>query len=180
MEVVSATMAAALELYLDPVATARLRTLWNALEAEGVPTLRDLTHRKHRPHLSITSADVLDGPAVEAALQGLAIAPPIKLTFDHIGQFLGRVLWLGPVPTAELLTHHAAVHGRLAAAGIETGSFYQPGAWVPHCTLSMRVPLVRMTDAIRLCLDMLPLEATIVGAAVADHARDLYHPLPTA
>ncbi|MFD0597732.1 hypothetical protein ACFQZ4_40090 [Catellatospora coxensis] len=70
MGVLFPTVAAALELYLDPVATARLRTLWNALEAEGVPTLRDLTHRKHRPHLSITSADVLDGPAVEAALRG--------------------------------------------------------------------------------------------------------------
>jgi len=42
-----------------------------------------------------------------------------------------------------------------------------------HRTLST---LVRMTDAIRLCLDMLSLEATITGATVAD----LYHPLPAA
>ncbi|GHJ48660.1 2'-5' RNA ligase [Catellatospora sp. TT07R-123] len=172
-------MTAALELYFDQATTFRLRRLWDALEAEGIPSLRDLTHRKHRPHLSITSAEVLDGPAVQEALGDLPAAPPLKLTFDHIGQFLGRVLWLGPVPTRELLDHQAAVHARLAAAGIETGSFYQPGSWVPHCTLSMRVPLVRMTDAIRLCLDVLPVEATFTGAAVADHARDQYHRLPS-
>lgn len=50
------------------------------------------------------------------------------------------------------------------------------GALHGHRTLSTRVPLVRMTNAIRLCLDMLSLEATITGATVAD----LYHPLPAA
>jgi len=33
---------AALELYLDVDATRRLRTLWRALEAEGIPTLASL------------------------------------------------------------------------------------------------------------------------------------------
>ena len=32
-------------------------------------------------------------------------------------------------------------------------------------------------EAIRVCMDVLPLRATIVGAAVADYARDLYTPL---
>jgi len=170
-------MVAALELYLDPVATQRVRNVWDALEDAGVPTLRDLTHRKHRPHISLTGAERLDADAVVAALGGLDAAPPLKISLEYIGQFLGRVLWLGPVPTAELLAHHAAVHERLAAAGIETSEFYRPGRWVPHCTMSMRVPLVKLTDALRLCLDVLPIEATITGAAVADHARGLYAPL---
>jgi 2'-5' RNA ligase len=151
--------------------------MWDALEAAGVPTLRDLTHRKHRPHLSLTSAERLDADSVVAALGGLDAAPPLTISLEYIGQFLGRVLWLGPVPTAELLAHHAAVHERLTAAGIETSEFYRPGRWVPHCTLSMRVPLVRLSEAVRLCLDVLPIHATITGAAVADHARGLYAPL---
>ena len=166
-----AAVVAALELYLDTVAERRIRNLWDALEDCGVPTLRNLTHGKHRPHVSLTSAPELDAHAVAEALSGFDPAPPIELKLDFIGQFLGRVLWLGPTPTPELLAHHAAVHDRLAAAGIESLDMYRPGRWVPHCTLSMRVPLVKMTDALRLCLDVIPISATIRGAAVADHAK---------
>jgi hypothetical protein len=167
-------MVAALELYLDSVADRRIRTLWDALEDAGVQTLRDLTHGRHRPHLSLTGADRLDGPAVAEALTGLTVAPRLTVRLDYIGQFLGRVLWLGPVPHAQLLAHHAAVHARLHSAGIDSFDVYRPGVWVPHCTLSMRVPLPKLTNAIRLCLDVLPIEATIVGAAVADYARGEY------
>jgi len=170
-------MVAALELYFDAPAEKRLRRLWDALEEAGVPTLRDLTHRMHRPHLSLTGAERLDAGAVATALAGLKAAPQLEVRLDYIGQFLGRVLWLGPVPHADLLAHHAAVHERLATAGIAGFDHYQPGRWVPHCTLSMRVPLPKMTEAIRLCLDTLPITASLTSAAVADYARDEWWPL---
>jgi hypothetical protein len=170
-------MVAALELYFDAPADRRIRRLWDALEEVGVQTLRDLTHKMHRPHLSLTSAERLDAAAVATALAGLMAAPQLEVRLDYIGQFLGRVLWLGPVPNAALLAHHAAVHERLARAGITGFEYYQPGRWVPHCTLSMRVPLAKMTEAIRLCLDTLPITATITSAAVADYARDEWWPL---
>jgi 2'-5' RNA ligase len=166
-----ARVVAALELYLDTVAERRIRNLWDALEESGVQTLRSLTHGKHRPHVSLVGAAELDAQAVAQALAGLTPAPPLELRFDCIGQFLGRVLWLGPVPTEQLLAHHAEVHDRLAKAGVGSLDLYRPGRWVPHCTLSMRVPLSKMTEAIRLCLDVIPIVATISGAAVADHAR---------
>ncbi|MFF5209040.1 2'-5' RNA ligase family protein [Streptosporangium sp. NPDC000396] len=165
-------MVAALELYLDPIAEKRIRTLWDALARAGVPTMRDLLDGRHRPHVSLISAPELDGPGVAAALEGMDAAPPLDLRFDFVGQFLGRVLWLGPVPTAELLAHHAAVHERLGKAGISGFDVYRPDRWVPHCTLSMRVPRPMLLEGIRLCMDVLPIEATVVAAAVADHARD--------
>ena len=136
--------------------------------------MRSLFNGKHRPHLSLAGAPELDGPAIASALSDLDIAPPVRLRLDFIGQFVGRVLWLGPVPSAELLAHHATVHERLAAAGIATSELYQPGAWVPHVTLSMRVPHSKMAAAIRVCMDFLPIEATFVGAGVADYARGRY------
>ena len=169
---------AALECYLDSEASRRVRTLWDALESAGVPTLRGLTHARHRPHISLAVADRLDPVAVETALAGFPAAPPLPVRLDYTGQFVGRVLWLGPAPTAELLAHHAAVHTRLAAAGIEIDPLYRPGAWVPHCTVSMRVPRPLITEAVRLCLEVLPIPATLAGAAVADHNRGEYHPLP--
>ncbi|SCG78498.1 2'-5' RNA ligase family protein [Micromonospora humi] len=171
-------MVAALELYLDTDATRRIRVLWDLLESDGVPSLRSLLDRRHRPHVSLAVAPRLDPRQVAEALATTVVAAPLRLEFQHAGQFVGRVLWLGPAPTAELLAHHAVVHERLAGAGIDVVEHYRPGRWVPHCTLSMRVPNPLMAAAVRRCLEVLPLTATVVGAAVTDHARDISRPLP--
>lgn len=170
-------MVAALEMYFDSAAERRVRRLWDALEDVGVQTMRDALDGRHRPHVSLTGAEELDAEAIRRALSGLPAAPPLSLKFDYIGQFLGRVLWLGPVPDAQLLRHHTQVHARLEAAGIGGSQVYEPGSWVPHCTLSMRVPHPKLSEAIRLCMDVLPIHATITRAAVADHARGIYTPL---
>ncbi|MEU4336302.1 2'-5' RNA ligase family protein [Micromonospora lupini] len=171
-------MAAALELYLDPDASRRIRVLWDALEAEGVQSMRSLLEQRHRPHVSLAVAPRFDPEQVAEALRGTVVAAPLQLDFQHAGQFVGRVLWLGPAPTPELLAHHRLVHDRLAAAGITLVEHYRPGRWVPHCTLSMRVPNALMATAVRRCLEVLPLAATVVGAALTDHARGIAHPLP--
>jgi 2'-5' RNA ligase len=169
---------AALELYLDTDATRRIRVLWEALESEGVQSLRSLLGRRHRPHVSLAVAPRLDPERVAAALAGMVVAAPLRLTFQYAGQFVGRVLWLGPSPTADLLAHQATVYDRLTRAGVAVNDQYRPGYWVPHCTLSMRVPNPLMTAAVRRCLEVLPIEATVVGAAVVDHARDIARSLP--
>ncbi|KKK06867.1 2'-5' RNA ligase family protein [Micromonospora sp. HK10] len=170
-------MVAALELYLDTDATRRIRVLWDALEAEGVQSMRSLLEQRHRPHVSLAVAPRFDPERVAEALAGTVVAAPLRLEFQHAGQFVGRVLWLGPAVTTELLAHHARVHHRLARAGIELAEHYQPGRWVPHCTLSMRVPNALMAAAVRRCLEMLPLTATVVGAAIVDHTRGIARPL---
>jgi hypothetical protein len=170
-------MVAALEMYLDPVASLRVRTLWDAMEDAGIPSLRELTHRRHRPHISLVGAPALDPDAVTAALAGITVAPPMRLHLNFVGAFVGRVLWLGPIVTADLLAHHRVITDALAAGGVPIDPLYAAGEWAPHCTVSMRVPLKQMTDAVRLCMDVLPIEATISGAAVADYARDIHHRL---
>ncbi|GAB2582645.1 2'-5' RNA ligase [Paractinoplanes abujensis] len=170
-------MVAALELYLDVDATRRVRTLWRALEDEGIPTMKSLLNDKHRPHVSLAAARTLEPSTVVEALAGLTVGRGLTLDMTFVGQFVGRVLWLGVTPTAELLTHHAAVHERLAAAGVETWDLYEPGHWVPHCTVSMRVPNPQMGHAVRRCLEILPLRATVTGAGLADHANDIDVPL---
>jgi 2'-5' RNA ligase superfamily len=166
---------AALECYLDTDATRRVRALWDAYEAAGIPSMRGLADRRHRPHVSLVAADALDPDAVTGALDGMTITPPLRLEFQYVGQFVGRVVWLGPAPTAELLAHHAAVYERLDKAGVEVFDVYRPGSWVPHCTLSMRVPRPMITEAVRLALEVLPITATVTSAAVADHNRGIHH-----
>jgi hypothetical protein len=168
---------AALELYLDVDATRRIRALWQALEADGIPTLASLLNEKHRPHVSLAVARTLSPSVATEALAGLPVARYLTLTLEFVGQFVGRVLWLGVTPTAALLNRHAAVHERLSAAGVEVWDLYRPGRWVPHCTVSMRVPNPQMGPAIRRCLEMLPLQATVTAAAITDHANDINEPL---
>jgi hypothetical protein len=168
---------AALELYFDHVAERRMRVLWDALETDGVPSLRGLLEGRHRPHLSLVGASSLDPVAVREALDGFEVVPPVTLSFQFAGVFVGRVLWLGPAPSVTLLGHQAEVWRRLTVAGVAMSPLYAPGAWVPHATVSMRVPRPVLTEALRRCLEMLPIEATLVGAAVADHAKDIYTPL---
>lgn len=171
-------MVAALETYFDLDAAGRIRALWDAMEDVGIPSLRGLQSGRHRPHLSLAAAPTLDPVAVTAALADVPPLRPMRVRLDYIGIFVGRVLWLGPQVTADLLAHQQAVHDRLEAAGIAVDPMYRPGTWVPHVTVSMRVPLKQMPEAIRLCLDMLPVELTLTSAAVADYARNIYAPLP--
>jgi 2'-5' RNA ligase len=170
-------VSAALETYLDPAAERRVQVLWNALAALDVQTLRQVSPR-HRPHLTLAGADELDPAVVAAALDGLPAAPPIPLTYQYVGQFVGRVLYLGPAPSLALLEHHSAVWHRLTAAGLELSPLYAPGVWVPHTTLSMRVFRPALTEAIRRCLEFLPIPATLTSAAVVDHKREIRVPLP--
>jgi hypothetical protein len=162
---------AALELYLDPEASRRIRNLWAALEADGVRSIGSLMQGLHWPHLSLAVADRLEPEIVADALEGLTIVPPIALSLQFVGQFLGRVLWLGPAPSLPLLEHQAHVYARLRGAGVEVWDHYRPGRWVPHATLSMRVPNAMVGAAVRRCLEVVPIDTTLVGAAVADHAR---------
>jgi 2'-5' RNA ligase len=169
-------LVAALELYLDVDATRRIRTLWRALEADGIPSLGSL-HQRHRPHVSLAAAHRIDPHEVAAALEGVPLGVGLPLRLDFAGQFVGRVLWLGVTVTPELLALHEAVHARLSERGIEIWDQYRPGRWVPHCTISMRVPNPQMAQAVRRCLEILPVSASVTGAAVADHINDVFHPL---
>jgi hypothetical protein len=168
---------AALELYLNPEASRRIRNLWAALDTVGVPSVGSLMEGRHWPHVSLAVADRLEFDDVATALRGLVIVPPLSLTYQFVGEFLGRVLWLGPAPSSSMLEHHAVVYERLSAAGIEVWDHYRPDRWVPHTTLSMRVPYALMGPAVRRCIDVLPVEATLVSAAVVDHSRALRRPL---
>ncbi len=170
-------MVAALELYFDSVAEQRVKTLWRALTAAGVNNQGEHSHGRHRPHVSLVAADELDPVAITNALDGLVVPPPITLTFGHVGQFPGGVLWLGPAPSPDLLRLHAEVVERLDAASVEFWPLYRPGVWVPHCTLSMTARGEAIATGARVAFDVIPLTATLSSAAVADHNRDIYVPV---
>ena len=49
----------------------------------------------------------------------------------------------------QLLTLHSRFHGNLEEAELYSDPLYLPGAWVPHCAITMEEPLPRTLDTIR-------------------------------
>ncbi|WP_432835039.1 2'-5' RNA ligase family protein [Dactylosporangium sp. CA-092794] len=171
-------MVASVEMYLDERASRRIRVLWDQLEELGVQSLRTPHDGRHRPHVALTVARELDPSVVADALASVRVAPPLRINFQFAGVFVGRVLFLGPAPTPQLIEHQARVWGLLDAAGMASLPLYTPGEWVPHSTVAMRVPRPLLTEALRRCLESLPIEATVTRAAVADYARGIFREIP--
>lgn len=78
-------MVAAIELYLDVDATRRVRTLWQALEDDGIPTLASLQNQRHRPHVSLAAAHRFSPHAVADALGDLPVGRDLTLNLDFVG-----------------------------------------------------------------------------------------------
>ena len=102
------------------------------------------------PHISLIPSNTRDETALIERLQAMANeTPTFELRFAHLGWFPGGVLFLGATPTAELMDLHQRIHG-MSDAGPDTLwlDLYEPGRWVPHCTLAVGVPDDKVSDAL--------------------------------
>jgi 2'-5' RNA ligase len=126
----------AVTLPLDAAAAAHVERMWRALADQAGDA--DALQLGYVPH--ITLAVLPDAaPAVEIeeaafrAAEGWKALPALLAGF---GVFPGKapVTWVAPVATEQLLARHAALHAALGRFSVHP--HYQPGAWVPHVTLS--------------------------------------------
>jgi 2'-5' RNA ligase len=145
-----------------------LRGLWRRLEELGVPTLATHTHGRHVPHLSLAVLREWDQDKVMKAVQPLLSEQSLELYFDALGTFRRGRAWLVPAVGAEVLQLQAAVVSAVAETGGELHRHYEPGRWVPHCTIAPRVPLVALPALAAAVYDVLPLEALADRAALVD------------
>ena len=174
-------MAAGVELSFDAATDARLRALWDRLADVEVPTLRDYTHRQHRPHISLFVADRLNRDQVRAAVAPM-LREPLDVRLEYVGVFPSGVRWLGPVVTPPLLRLHARLHAAVEPIAENPWPYYRPASWVPHCTVAQRVTFEQLAVALPSCLAALPIVGRLTGAAVVEHRSDraVYSPLSSA
>ena len=106
----------------------------------NLPSLRTRTHRRHRPHVSLTVTESL-GDADLTVLSGtLANRQPVLDLYVQ-GTFPGDgALFFSVVVTAELLNLHRSVHESLREQPVQHWPHYLPDRWVPHCTLAQDQP----------------------------------------
>jgi 2'-5' RNA ligase len=169
---------------LDPEADRAVRGLWSRLQRLGVPSLESHVPGI-RPHLSLIvtvplivtdDADGLRAHAPRLALDG--VETQIEMAAVALFPADPPVLVLAVASAPELVALHARVSGALVAAGIDIWPHYQPGTWLPHCTLSMGVPVDALSDAVATCLaSPLPLRARLRDAALTDSVTGATTPL---
>jgi 2'-5' RNA ligase len=161
-------MALAVCLLFDTRTDRAVRALWGRLEDTGIPTLLTHTHRRHVPHLSYAVLRTYDTDRVLTALEALPDAESIPLRLDAVGLFRRGRACLIPAPTADLLDRQERVVRAVEDTGAELHRHYRPRSWTPHCSLSPRTRRDELPRLTAVVYDVLPLEATVVRAALID------------
>ncbi len=94
--------------------------------------------------------------------------PTPTLLVNSIGVFAGGVLFLACVPTLELLEAHAAVYDAVAPLARNPWSYYSPGVWTPHVTISYGLNEDQIAHALALVWSHLPMEGHWTTRGVED------------
>jgi hypothetical protein len=149
----SAGMPYAIEARFDPELERALFDVWAGLAAANVPTPANLGLR---PHLSLALfgevGEVAQAAGAElrsrlAAFAGTTPLVPVKL--DALGVFVSpgqepgedAIVYLTPVVTEGLLAVHRRLHETVTSDRVTvTDPRYLPDRWMPHVTLTERVP----------------------------------------
>ncbi len=171
-------MALAVCLLFDRRSERAVRALWDRLEEDGIPSLRRHTHGRHVPHVSYAVLRKWELGAVTQALAGLPNGSPVELNFDGVGLFRRGRMWLMAGVSTDVASRQQRVVDAITTTGAELHKHYVPGAWLPHCSIAPRVPLVQLQVAASAAFDVLPLKATLDHAALVNSATGEVHPLP--
>ena len=164
-------MATALSLWFEEALEQRIRSAWSELQNNGVTS--PIYNGLYRPHLTLGIWDFGNIELVKEALRGvLGSLVPIGLRFETVGQFPGEegVTFLAPVPDTALFDMHAQVHGLCLKHGSPASSYYAPGRWVPHCTMTWKVSRreVLLVAEWILSSGLLPLQGFAVTLGLVD------------
>jgi 2'-5' RNA ligase len=136
----------AVELFFDAATEAAIRRYCDTITDSG-----ELPNG--RPHVSLGGCrDLRDAAALIRALEILAAEQtgPLPVSLSYLGVFPGDegVMFHGITVTTPLLLLHRRFHAQFAPTAIDWSPFYQPGLWVPHCTLAYGLSRERLPQAL--------------------------------
>jgi 2'-5' RNA ligase len=142
-----------------------------------VPSLASRTHRRHRPHISLSVAERLDAGQLHGAQDFLA-STHLDVTLYSPAVFpRPGVLYLSVVPTLALLRLHEEVHAALRDGMVRPRDGYSVGAWMPHCTLAQDLTRAQLVHGIDLLHDQPIIMAHVNSVGLLDTATGEVLPL---
>ena len=135
-------MGYAIVLFFDLPSCQRIEDLQKGIsQAAGLPAPGN---DRPRPHITLAVFDTLANiePANRVIKNFSHAVFPFEIKLESVGWFPMEdgVMFLGPVVTRQLLDVHESLHRLLNGEGLISVSYYRPGKWVPHCTISSGLP----------------------------------------
>ena len=155
-------------LWPDPDTTLAVREVWEAVAERGLPSLHGHTHRRHRPHCSLSVAEDLE---IDRALDAVGELPsrPIPLRVEAVGVFPpGGVLFLSCVVNDQLLREQRRIDRAVGSLMVGSWPYFRPGRWVPHITVAMSATPDDIASALPIILERLPIEGTFDEGGIED------------
>ena len=146
-------MGYAVELNLSRDSAARVVKVWESLARAGISSV--MLDVSAQPHISLAVLDDLNPETLRADLSRFAedtASLPVDLASAGTFPTAEGVVFLAPVVTQELLAVHGRFHSLLRERGIASAEYYQPGNWVPHCTVAIDLAPGKIGAALELCV----------------------------
>jgi hypothetical protein len=153
------------ELVFDADTDARIRRVWEDLDAVGVRSQAAVKSPSNRPHVTLVVADQMSDDVDDALVPVLSRLPlacrlGAPMLFGRGPFTLVRLV----VPSAELLALHADVHGvclPFMTPGVLPHA--APGEWTPHVTLGRRVDAAQLPTVFEVASVSSDVDASAVG-----------------
>jgi 2'-5' RNA ligase len=153
----------AIEMYFDAESESRLYSLWDEFARFGASSMRDV---ESRPHVSLAVAESVDLPATHELLDRFGRSTkafPMSLRSLGFFVFRGRIAYLAPKVTPELLALHKRFFSQFSVLASRLWQHYDPAVWVPHCTLAIGLLPQHFLPAFEACESFgLPLDCNVV------------------
>ncbi|MDO9547306.1 MAG: 2'-5' RNA ligase family protein [Pelolinea sp.] len=163
-------MAYAIVLYFDENSE---YPIYDVLDKLGEKGLSPSIHKGSiRPHMTLAIYDSINCSECEDEIKRFCEKPEIlNIQADHFGIFPHEtsVIFIAPAPTNELMNFQKKIHQILEGNVGEAWEMYQPGKWVPHCTLARDINKKDLSAALEICIQMkLPLDLRITQIGVVE------------
>lgn len=147
-----------LDLTLDGEGDAAMRAGWSALDEIAVRSEGQRTSASHRPHLTALALSEMTSALLEEATHTFSRLLPLQLS---VGATV--VFGTGPYVVAHLVI--APVSLCQVVAGLRDLSDAPGLPWIPHLTLSRKVPAAQLSEVVATAAHSRP------AFVVADHLR---------
>lgn len=162
-------MAYAVNLYFDPHTERLLTRVWKTFDDAGLPNIKQ---RTFRPHITLCIFEEIECQDCQCRISEISSHFELhELTLDHFGIFKNNdaVLFLAPTPSGDLLSAQKDIFHILTPFAQKPWVLYQPGRWVPHCTLANDLNDAQLIQAVGLSLSIpLPIKSRVSQIGIVE------------
>jgi len=166
-------------LYFDNQTEKTISNIWQSLAEHKLSS--SMLDSGIRPHITLAIYEELECQPCENELVKITSKTPSpSILFTHLGTFTNPepVIFAAPLVTKQLLDFHREISLSLAGDGKNPWELYQPGKWVPHCSLALGYKFENQAEIFRLCQVMpLPMRVQVVQIGVVNFktVKDLFN-----